>query len=123
MATARFRPPRPNRTPPTDAEAPIPRADAVSPSESVEIGGIQSAGRGGTGPFVRAGENGGDPGDEELSGAPRQTPRVRAPRRAGPRAQGDLVGKQGMQGHLSGTATCAFAACRLAISSGPRRGT
>ena len=102
MATARFRPPRPNRTPPTDAENPAQRADAAPSSDSVEIGGIQSAGRGSTGPFVRAGENGGDPGDEELSGAPRQTPRVRAPRRAGPRAQGDLVGKQDMQGHLLG---------------------
>ena len=32
----------------------------------------------------------------------RRVKRVRAPRREGPRAQGDLVGKQGMQGHLLG---------------------
>jgi amino acid transporter len=37
----------------------------------------------------------------QTGGEPRAK-RVRAPRREGPRAQGDLVGKQGVQGHLPG---------------------
>jgi amino acid transporter len=102
MATARFRPPRPQRTSPSEPEA-SQRGDESAPRvASSEARGAQDTVRP-TGPFVRSDNGGvGTPTDEDLAGPMRRAPRVRAPRRTGPRIQGDLVGKQGLQGHLPG---------------------
>jgi amino acid transporter len=104
MATARFRPPRPNRTSLADPEPAAPASDGPAPVRSPDDGGVRDAGRAASGPFIRSDANGAAafPIDDETATQTRRTPRVRAPRRAGPRAQGDLVGKQGMQGHLLG---------------------
>ena len=56
------------------------------------------------GPFIHSRENGESSiaTDESATGPLRRSQRVRAPRREGPRTQGDLVGKQGIQGRLLG---------------------
>jgi amino acid transporter len=96
MATARFRPPRSKSTSSADSPENGQERQAEEPPPLVE--------REPTARFRRAGDDGaavGSAGYDALE-APQRTRRVRAPRRAGPRAQGDLVGKQGMQGHLLG---------------------
>jgi amino acid transporter len=100
MATARFRPPR--RASTSDDSATGAEREDSAVSDSAPAGGRN--GRLKTGRFKHSGPDGGapfGPGDDE-TGSQRRPRRVRAPRREGPRAQGDLVGKQGMQGHLPG---------------------
>jgi hypothetical protein len=99
MATARFRPPR-RAKPSTPHDDP-----SVTNSHHPSLGNVRHQDAAPpSGPFVRAGDNG--PAafslDDDGSGLQRRAKLVRAPRREGPRAQSDLVGKQGMQGHLLG---------------------
>ena len=56
------------------------------------------------GPFVHSEKNGAttDLAEDPIDGPQRRSHRVRAPRREGPHVQGDLVGKQDMQGRLIG---------------------
>jgi amino acid transporter len=100
MATARFRPTR--RPKPSAADADIPFASSNDRSrQSASGNGVKQPA---AGPFVHSGENpaAAIPADETAPIPQRRTQRVRAPRREGPRTQGDLVGKQGVQGRLLG---------------------
>src|SRR5215208_8274524 len=100
MATARFRPTR--RPKPAAADADIPFASDEDRSRgSASDNGVEQPA---TGAFIHSGENGAAaiPADETAPSPQRRTQRVRAPRREGPRTQGDLVGKQGVQGRLLG---------------------
>jgi hypothetical protein len=99
MATARFRPSRRPKPSTADADTPI----AGSEDASRESGSNNGIERLAAGPFINSRENGAAAiADETASGPLRRTQRVRAPRREGPRTQGDLVGKQGIQGRLLG---------------------
>jgi amino acid transporter len=99
MATARFRPSRRPKPSTADADTPIAGREDGS-RESGSNNGIE---RLAAGPFINSRENGAAAiADETASGPLRRTQRVRAPRREGPRTQGDLVGKQGIQGRLLG---------------------
>src|SRR5215207_11433907 len=100
MATARFRPTR--RPKPSAADADIPFASSNDRSrQSASGNGVKQPA---AGPFIHSRENGESSiaTDESATGPLRRSQRVRAPRREGPRTQGDLVGKQGMQGRLLG---------------------
>ena len=99
MATARFRPPRRSKPSLPDADPLATDEGERSHSREIDNDGKQPAAR----PFIYSGENGAEAiSDETASGPLRRTQRVRAPRREGPRTQGDLVGKQGIQGRLLG---------------------
>src|SRR5215213_185611 len=100
MATARFRPHRRPKPSAADADTPFASGEdrlGESPSDN---GGTQPAAR----PFVRSLENGeaAITAEETPPDPQRRTQRVRARRRQGALIQGDLVGKQGMQGRLPG---------------------
>src|SRR5918998_6821111 len=100
MATARFRPQRRPKPSAADAETPVTSSEDRSGESQSDNGGKPPATR----PFINSRENGGTAidADEAAPGPQRRVQRVRAPRREGPRIQGDLVGKQGMQGRLLG---------------------
>src|SRR5687768_2735278 len=100
MATARFRPHRRLKPSEADADASIAGSEDRS-RESASDNGLKPPA---AGPFIDSRENDGAAitADESAPGLQRRTQRVRAPRREGPRIQGDLVGKQGMQGRLLG---------------------
>jgi amino acid transporter len=100
MATARFRPHRRPKPSAADADTPFASSEdrlGESPSDN---GGTQPAAR----PFVHSLENGeaAMTAEETPPDPQRRTQRVRARRRQGSLIQGDLVGKQGMQGRLLG---------------------
>src|SRR5215207_3861671 len=100
MATARFRPHRRPKPSAADADTPLASSDG-RPGESLSDNGVkQPAAR----PFIHSQENSGAAiaAGETALDAHHHTRRVRAPRRKGPLIQGDLVGKQGMQGRLPG---------------------
>jgi amino acid transporter len=61
----------------------------------------RSKGKRRAGPFIQIGEDGTEPQILDPD-AERRSRRVHAPKRQGPRTQGDLVGKQGLQGRLPG---------------------
>src|SRR3954468_15314965 len=98
MATARFRPSR--RPKPSAADADIP-FDSNDDRASASENGVKLPA---PGPFIDSRGNGAAaiPADETEPVPQRRTQRVRARRREGPRTQGDLVGKQGVQGRLLG---------------------
>src|SRR5215212_1769826 len=98
MATARFRPSR--RPKPSAADADIPFDSNEDGASASENGVKQPA----PGAFIDSRGNGATaiPADETASVPLRRSQRVRARRREGPRTQGDLVGKQGVQGRLLG---------------------
>src|SRR5215212_1591547 len=100
MATARFRPSRRLKPSAADADTPSASSDDRSHQHGSENGAKHSA----VGPFIHSRENGAAEisADETALSTPRRTDRVRARRREGPRTQGDLVGKQGVQGRLPG---------------------
>src|SRR5215211_7916394 len=101
MATARFRPSRRLKPSAADADIPSPDSDEDRSRASVgDNGGKQAA----TGPFIHSRDNGAAaiPADETAPAPLRRNQRVRARRREGTRTQGDLVGKQGVQGRLLG---------------------
>jgi amino acid transporter len=99
MATARFRPPRRPKPSAADADIPFASKDDRSRASAGDNGVKQAT----TGAFIHSGENGAAiPADETATGPQRRTQRVRARRREGPRTQGDLVGKQDVQGRLLG---------------------
>src|SRR5829696_6394062 len=100
MAATRFRPHRRPKPPATDPDTPFASGDDRSHERVSDNGGTQPTAR----PFVHSQENGDGPitVDETESDAHRRTRRVRARRREGPLIQGDLVGKQGVQGRLPG---------------------
>src|SRR5688500_3302897 len=99
MATARFRPHRRPKPSAADADTPIASSDGRS-HESESDNGVKQQAR----PFIHSQENSGAAiaAGETALDAHHHTRRVRARRREGPLAQGDLVGKQGMQGRLPG---------------------
>ena len=103
MATARFRPPRRSTPSPEDAAAAAPDNEPPPSAAAVERA-VPGNGRGTAGPFVRSGgsDEADFPDDGDHPGPQKRSHRVRAPRREKPRTQSDLVGKQGMQGHLPG---------------------
>jgi amino acid transporter len=103
MATVKYRPPRRQPTSPPDTGAHEPAAetstDADTPAPSTEspVAARSAA------PFVHSDPNVPDPPPAIANGpATIRSRRVRVPRRERPHIQGDLVGKQGMQGHLPG---------------------
>src|SRR5918998_1648852 len=100
MATARFRPTRRPKPAAADADIPFPGDEDRSRASGGGNGSKQPT----PGPFIHSPENGAAPisADETAPGPQRRAQRVRAPRREGPRTQGDLVGKQGVQGRLLG---------------------
>src|SRR3712207_3504941 len=99
MSTARFRPPRRSKPSVADADSQSADKEELSRLRGNDNGAKQPAPR----PFIHSGENGAEAVDDETAPSPlRRTQRVRAPRREGPRTQGDLVGKQGIQGRLIG---------------------
>jgi len=104
MATAKFRPPRRAKVTTTDTDAPPSEVDTVAPSPASPAAGAPGNGRPASGPFIHSGDHGdvAFSHNSELSAPQRRSQRVRAPRRESPRVQSDLVGKQGMQGHLPG---------------------
>ncbi|MGH2617514.1 MAG: hypothetical protein ACRDJC_19950, partial [Thermomicrobiales bacterium] len=104
MATARFRPPRRAKPALAPDDAPSPNNDEPPPAPARASAHEREIGAASPGPFVRSDDNGAGAfaADHDGLGQQRRTKRVRAPRREGPRAQSDLVGKQGMQGHLLG---------------------
>jgi len=99
MATARFRPHRRPKPSAADADTPFPSSDGRS-HESASDNGVKQQAR----TFVHSQENGeaAITADESAPDPHHRTRRVRARRREGPHIQGDLVGKQGMQGRLLG---------------------
>ena len=104
MATAKFRPPRRQSLPPTDSIGNQPQSgpDAVA-AESRPDGKTAGNGPRPSGPFVHSDPAMAAPPQIVADGpTTRRSQRVRAPRREAPHVQGDLVGKQGMQGHLLG---------------------
>src|SRR5688572_7174347 len=100
MATARFRPHRRPKPSEADADTPIAGSE-VRTGKSASDNSLKPPA---AGAFINSRDNGGAAitADESAPGLQRRTQRVRAPRREGPRIQGDLVGKQGMQGRLLG---------------------
>src|SRR5687768_16117871 len=100
MATARFRPHRRLKPSEADADASIAGSEDRS-RESASDNGVKPPA---AGPFIDSRDNGGAAisAEESAPGPQRRSQRVRAPRHEGPRIQGDLVGKQGMQGRLPG---------------------
>jgi amino acid transporter len=100
MASTRFRPHRRSKPSAADADTPFASADDRPHERVSDNGGTQAAAR----PFVHSQENGDTPitVDETEPDGHRRTRRVRARRREGPLIQGDLVGKQGVQGRLPG---------------------
>jgi amino acid transporter len=105
MASARFRPSRHAKTI-SQEPAPTPESDEPPSIHSANSGSpeTRNGNRGGASAFARSDDSDGSDADHELGQHHilRHDKRVRAPRRHGPRVQGDLVGKQGMQGHLLG---------------------
>ena len=102
MATSRYRPSRRHKASLPDddpiAADPVPlAADAAGDGHERSKGKKRAAG-----PFIQIGEDGTEPQILDPDAAERRPRRVRAPRHQGPRAQGDLVGKQGLQGRLPG---------------------
>jgi amino acid transporter len=100
MATARFRPHRRPKPSAADADTPFANSEdrlGESPSDN---GGTQPAARS----FVHSLKTGeaAMTAEETPPDPQRRTQRVRARRRQGVLIQGDLVGKQGMQGRLLG---------------------
>jgi amino acid transporter len=104
MATARFRPPR--RQPSSSADAHAEAASTAAPDRASSTvppePGPAANGPRPTGPFVHSDPSATEPPIVANGPATRRSQRVRVPRREGPHVQGDLVGKQGMQGHLLG---------------------
>jgi amino acid transporter len=100
MATARFRPSRRAKPSAADTDIPFDSNDDRSRAGASENGGK----RPGPGPFIDSRGNSATaiPAEETEPVPLRRTQRVRARRREGPRTQGDLVGKQGVQGRLLG---------------------
>src|SRR5215212_10796920 len=100
MATARFRLYRRPKPSAADADTPLASSDGRSRESEGDNGVSPPAAR----PFVHSHENGGAAitADETELGPHRRAQRVRARRRQGSLIQGDLVGKQGMQGRLLG---------------------
>src|SRR5215213_3044508 len=100
MATARFRPARRPKPAAADADIPFASDEDRSRASASDNGVEQPA----TGAFIHSRENGAAaiPADETAPGFQRRRQRVRARRREGTRTQGDLVGKQGVQGRRLG---------------------
>src|SRR5919107_5109076 len=100
MATARFRPSRRAKPSAADTDIPFDSNDDRSRAGTSENGGK----RPGPGPFIDSRGNSATaiPAEETEPLPLHRTQRVRARRREGPRTQGDLVGKQGVQGRLLG---------------------
>jgi amino acid transporter len=105
MASARFRSPRPGDS---LVEEEAKAANGDEPPDDLAVvapGPTAQGGRGSHGrAFVHSEQD--DEADflhdDESVRERRRERRVRPPRRHGPRVQGDLVGKQGIQGHLPG---------------------
>ena len=101
MATARFRPHRRPKPSAADADTPFASSEDRSRESASDNGVTQPA----AGPFIHSRENGeaAITADETAPESAASHP-ARAGARAGkgPRIQGDLVGKQGMQGRLLG---------------------
>src|SRR5215212_7389195 len=100
MATVRFRHPRRRKPSAADADSPIIASEEDLSRASVKDNGAKQPA---AGPFIHSRDHGGAiSADETVSAPVRRTERVRARRREGTRTQGDLVGKQGVQGRLLG---------------------
>ena len=99
MATARFRPSRRPKPSAADADTPFASSEDRSRESASGDGRKQQP----AGPFIHSQESAtAVTADDAAEGPQRRSQRVRAPRREGPRTQGDLVGKQGIQGRLLG---------------------